>query len=155
MKNDIFAVLSNARFETVKQQTKQQILSKHDLIVDYYDVYILTSVEKQNGMKIRHFIDKISDSAKSLSEPGLPISGQNKYVQTINLYIRYDDQTLSEKSNKILSVLYNDVLSRSIRIKLFALNGGNDKFAVAVNNMINNYEIQQIKQEFLNNQHTK
>lgn len=155
MKNDIFAVLSNARFETAKQQTKQQILSKHDLIVDYYDVYILTSVEKQNGMKIRHFIDKISDSAKSLSEPGLPISGQNKYVPTINLYIRYDDKTLSEKSNKILSVLYNDVLSRSIRIKLFALNGGNDKFAVAVNNMINNYEIQQIKQEFLNNQHTK
>ncbi len=155
MKNDIFAVLSNARFETAKQQTKQQILSKHDLIVDYYDVYILTSVEKQNGMKIRHFIDKISESAKSLSEPGLPISGQNKYVPSINLYIRCDDKILSEKSNKILSVLYNDVLAKGIKIKLFALNGGNDKFAVAVNNMINNYQIQQIKQEFLNNQHTK
>ena len=155
MKNDIFAVLSNAHFETAKQQTKQQMLSKHDLIVDYYDVYILTSVEKQNGMKIRHFIDKISNSAKSLLEPGLPISGQNKYVPTINLYIRCDDKTLSEKSNKILSVLYNDVLTKGIKIKLFALNGGNDKFTVAVNNMINNYQIQQIKQEFLNNQHTK
>ena len=147
---------------------KSHIIKEY--FVNYYQRYSDITVDMQNNSVEIH---------KMQTEPWkvtILYTGQNtmtggrikkaqQYIGNERFLLTYGDgisdvnilETIDkhEKSNKILSVLYNDVLTKGIKIKLFALNGGNDKFTVAVNNMINNYQIQQIKQEFLNNQHTK
>lgn len=129
-----------------------EMLSRRDLFVQYFDVCILTSVEKQSGAKIGNFVRKIKEASINILETyssSLPIVGATQPIPCIDLYIKCSDEKLSDKSMKVLSALYSEFLSKGIRIKLHSLIGRDDKFAVAVNNMINNYQIQQIRKEFI------
>lgn len=139
-----------------RQEIMAEKLRRNDLFVSDSNIYLLTSVEKQSMLKIAALIRRIKQEATQIIEfsqmPSLQFVGKKtkNYTPTIDLYIKSKDVALSDKSMKLLSALYTEILSKGIHIKLHSLIGREDKLAVAVNNMINHFQIQQIKQDLLN-----
>jgi len=127
------------------EQRKAEMLSRHDLFVRNYNICLLTSIEKQSNMKIAAVANRIKKLSQDILKPTniiqLPLPGMEEYKPEIDLYVKCEDKEVSDKAKKLISVLYTEFLMKGIRIKLHALNGKEDKVAMAISNTINNYQI--------------